>query len=380
MSERRKILIAFAVPALVALALLGVVLWLVLSGGDEQQVALPITPTPVLEASATPTATATSTGTSTPEASATPVRPAPALPSATPEILQPLAAPTAPVEEALPTPTARVEEPLPEIIPPVEGPQPTPLPTPVQTDTPIPTPSPAVLDAAILATITPEGWPADSASQFDVQVANVGPEAKPGGDFSVNCRIFVVDYKTNTDSSEYVEKVDQLSGGAYEVVTLSLPFAFDFQSYAYSIDCHMEPVGGPRGFVDPNPTNDSGTWYEPLFTDLAVTAIYANTLPKGEIFLNVTNNGPNSLNSVTLGTACWGSRTEYATGAKEEIQMNIQWNTVSLSQGETKSFLGGITVDTSKYWYLIACRARSLDVADPHPSNDTINEYIPPPP
>jgi hypothetical protein len=114
--------------------------------------------------------------------------------------------------------------------------------------------------------------------------------------------------------------------------------------------------------------------------DLAVTDLYPDNMPKGKVWVRITNNGPDSLTNASINLACTAIKTNYVTGAKtkdaEDYPVQI---TLSLKPGETQAFSTQVLIDATAGWYDFSCRVSS-SISDPKPANNSYSEKFPPPP
>ncbi len=145
-----------------------------------------------------------------------------------------------------------------------------------------------------------------------------------------------------------------------------------------------EPVPADNQIAPPAPADNQpappaggGSW-NVLTADLAVTDLYPDNWPKGEIFVRVTDNGPGSPHNVAVGLSCTVQRHPYdgsppsATGANGQI-------TVYLDPGQTQIFDTGIYLDGTTSWFVVTCSTQ-VGFKDPNPSNDSYSETFPAPP
>ncbi len=138
----------------------------------------------------------------------------------------------------------------------------------------------------------------------------------------------------------------------------------------------VEPVQEPPKPADNEaaPPAGGGSW-DVLTADLAVTDLYPDNWPKGEIFVRVTDNGPGSPHNVAVGLSCTVERNPYdfsppsATGANGQI-------TVDLDPGQTQIFDTGIYLDGTTSWFVVTCSTQ-VGFKDPNPSNDSYSESFP---
>lgn len=112
-----------------------------------------------------------------------------------------------------------------------------------------------------------------------------------------------------------------------------------------------------------------------LVADLAVTDIFPDNLPQGEVYARITNNGPDSLTSVDVQLGCSAVSTD--TMLRETvIAIAPRFITVSLNPGETEEFDTKISVDNSCAKYEVTCEVKASS-NDPNAANDSYSEEIP---
>jgi hypothetical protein len=114
--------------------------------------------------------------------------------------------------------------------------------------------------------------------------------------------------------------------------------------------------------------------------DLAVTDLYPDKLPKGSVWVRVTNNGPATLKNTPIEMKCNAAGNPLGN-TKPWSHVEAPWlQTISLSPGQTATFKTRMTVDTSKYAYNIACvvspPSKGATFADPNGSNNKYSEAI----
>jgi hypothetical protein len=128
---------------------------------------------------------------------------------------------------------------------------------------------------------------------------------------------------------------------------------------------------------EPAPPPGGGSW-NVLTADLAVTDLYPDNWPQGEIFVRVTDNGPGSPHNVPVGLSCTVQKNPY-TGAPPSASGANGQITVDLDPGQTQIFDTGIYLDGTTSWFVVTCTTQ-VGFKDPNPSNDSYSESFPPPP
>jgi hypothetical protein len=111
-------------------------------------------------------------------------------------------------------------------------------------------------------------------------------------------------------------------------------------------------------------------------TDLAVTDIFPENLPFGDLKLRITNHGPTPLTTYPAEIIChahgvsWGG-PEHGQEDRESHQQII----LSLGPGDTDEFEAGITIDANLYQYEVVCEVWA-DI-DPEHHNNVYMEMVP---
>ncbi len=129
-----------------------------------------------------------------------------------------------------------------------------------------------------------------------------------------------------------------------------------------------------ESFTDPDPSTNKRSRILTAQADLAVTDIFPQSLPTGEVYTRITNNGPDSLVNAPLHFSC--SYTATNTMGQTSTKVNpLNTTTVSLKPGETKEFDAQIWVDTLCAMYEVKCEVEVY--YDSKPDDDTYEETIP---
>jgi len=145
----------------------------------------------------------------------------------------------------------------------------------------------------------------------------------------------------------------------------------------YSISCEIT-----SSLLDPNPGNN--LYLESIFplnqaqliqADLAVTDIFPDNLPQGDVYCRITNHGPDALQNASVQLVTLVTYHAIPPNPSLTATSPITSITVTLQPGETGVFSTGITVDTTKYWFEITCQI-ALPLLDPDSSNDSYAEQI----
>jgi hypothetical protein len=136
----------------------------------------------------------------------------------------------------------------------------------------------------------------------------------------------------------------------------------------------VKVTGGGSSSPTPTPTV---ILVQPISVDLAVTDLFADKQVQGKVFTRITNHGPDSVTNINVQLFCSADVTDSSN--KTFVVVQPSQVTVSLNPGQTKEFNTGITVDTTKYWYLVKCEISTpgLLLGDPKPGNNSYTEKIP---
>jgi hypothetical protein len=119
----------------------------------------------------------------------------------------------------------------------------------------------------------------------------------------------------------------------------------------------------------------------PSGVDLAITDLYSQNLPKGDVYARITNHGPGALSNVMVDLSCTVDRTDYATGFKSSVAKSYPATaTLDLKAGETKAITTKIMVDTTGHWYEFVCTVSAQGTSDPKAGNNSYTETFPPKP
>jgi hypothetical protein len=125
---------------------------------------------------------------------------------------------------------------------------------------------------------------------------------------------------------------------------------------------------------DPNLANNRLSRVFPT-SDLAITDIFPQSLPHGESYVRITNNGPDSLTDAEVSLACSALVTD-TVGAQTVLASGAFPITVSLNPGQTKEFITLILVNNDCAEYDMKCDIKA-SFNDPNTANDSYSEVIP---
>jgi hypothetical protein len=111
--------------------------------------------------------------------------------------------------------------------------------------------------------------------------------------------------------------------------------------------------------------------------DLAVTDLFPDNLPQGEVYVRIANNGPGSLAGRRVWLSCSAVRTETIENTHDTIEIEPRWVTLNLTSGQTAAFDTTLAINTYGYSYRVTCSISPEDFVDPNSDNDTYVEDIP---
>ena len=127
-------------------------------------------------------------------------------------------------------------------------------------------------------------------------------------------------------------------------------------------------------------------------TDLAVTDLFADNMPRGKIYARLTNRGPiDIINSkVTLDCKAVLKPKSGSSSGWDDFIIKQSFPMVTLAHNETKTFYTGIENQSDLYSYLMTCIAtptdgsfisnycnKSVHAGELQPGNNTYSEDIP---
>ncbi len=126
------------------------------------------------------------------------------------------------------------------------------------------------------------------------------------------------------------------------------------------------------------PPSGGGSWGQTQ-VDLAVTDLYTDNWPLGEIYIRVTNNGPGSVTNTANNLIQFAIIVHPYSGAPQIVQGPSTTITISLVPGETKAYRTYTSLDGVNNWYEVSAEIVPV-TADPNPGNNQYSETFPPPP
>jgi hypothetical protein len=108
--------------------------------------------------------------------------------------------------------------------------------------------------------------------------------------------------------------------------------------------------------------------------DIMPTDIYPGNQPYGQLWVRITNNGPDDLNSHPVEISIGGIRVDRTTGKKDRYGGNVNVK-VSVAKGQTVAVATGVSIDNKVFWYETAQTTLSVtDWNDPNPGNNSYDE------
>jgi len=111
-------------------------------------------------------------------------------------------------------------------------------------------------------------------------------------------------------------------------------------------------------------------------TDLAVTDIFPENLPFGDLKVRITNHGPTPLTTYPAEVICHAHGVSWGGPAHgEEDRNSHQQIILSLGPGDTDEFEAGITIDANLYQYEVVCEVWT-DIDSQH-HNNVYMEMVP---
>ena len=222
--------------------------------------------------------------------------------------------------------------------------------------------------------------------KLHLRITNHGPDTLTGVPVTVWCGGQATDIASGAKIS-----IPSSFQGTFNITiapgqTHEFPTQIDLDLNKFTYDLSCEVVGDSTVFTDSNPGNNTYTEHiealaqaQIISADLAVTDLFAQSLPSGDIYCRITNNGPHAIQNALVGLQTTAIIHTYNLGDPTTSVASYGIATVTLQPGQTSEFLTGIGVtDSTKYWYEFTCQVSWA--SDPDHSNDSYSETIPPPP
>jgi hypothetical protein len=131
----------------------------------------------------------------------------------------------------------------------------------------------------------------------------------------------------------------------------------------------LAPGGGP-----PQPPPP------PSGADITPTDLYVDNQPHGDLWVRITNNGPDTLTNkkVDIALSCAKSTLTVPPHVIQCGTLDMTGNTLNLAPGQTQTIHLGTQVDTSHYRYDFTVTVTPVDFTDPNSSNNTYKESVEP--
>jgi hypothetical protein len=240
-----------------------------------------------------------------------------------------------------------------------------------------------------IASVTPTAPTADLAvtdlfpehspiGKLHLRITNNGPDTLNAVPVTIYCGGVATDIASGAKTS-----VPAASQGTFNITiapgqTHEFPTQIDMDLDQFAYDLSCEVVASYDVLTDPAPGNNVYSEHIELLpqvqisrADLAVTDIFPQSLPQGEVYCRITNNGPDALQNATVQLVTlvlYHPLDMTATSPINSISVTLQ-------PGETGVFDTGVTVDTTTHWYEITCQI-TLPLIDADSSNDSYSEQI----
>lgn len=223
--------------------------------------------------------------------------------------------------------------------------------------------------------------------KLHLHITNNGPDTLQAVPVTVYCGGVATNIASGATTS-----IPSASQGTFDITiapgqTHEFPTQIDLDLNTFKYDLSCEVRAASDAFTDPAPGNNLYSEHIEVLpqahliqADLAVTDIFPDNLPQGNVYFRITNHGPDALQNASIGLSFGMIRHTYTLGDPPLIMG--AWGgtaTATLQPGETGVYAIGLDVDTSKYWYEFTCEV-TLPLLDPVSSNNSYSETIPPPP
>jgi hypothetical protein len=204
-----------------------------------------------------------------------------------------------------------------------------------------------------------------------VQLKNNGPDSLVNVNVDVWCStVDVKRYDGSPASGQEVTSPIPVSLSSGQTADFQTGLSIDISQAAYVVSCEVKPA-----FIDPDPTNNYSGLIFSLDADLAVTDIVAPNLPPySNLYVHITNNGPDSLvNTAVLMSCSVNERPYYGMPSGYEVSGPL---TATLSPGQTGEFATGISVNTEQARYDVTCTVDN-PLYDHNAANNEHSETFP---
>jgi hypothetical protein len=218
--------------------------------------------------------------------------------------------------------------------------------------------------------------------KLHLHITNHGPDTLNAVPVTVYCGGVATDIASGATTS-----IPAASQGTFNITiapgqTHEFPTQIDLDLNQFAYDLSCEVVASSDVLTDPVPGNNVYSEHIELVpqvqiaqADLAVTDIFPQSLPQGEVYCRITNNGPDALQNALVGLQTVAIIHTYNPGDPTRSAASYGVITVTLQPGQTSEFPTGIGVtDTTKYWYEFTSQVSWS--SDPDSSNDSYSEQI----
>jgi len=222
--------------------------------------------------------------------------------------------------------------------------------------------------------------------KLHLRITNNGPDALQAVPVTVYCGGIATNLTSGATTS-----IPSASQGTFDITiapgqTHEFPTQIDLDLNTFRYDLSCEVSAASDAFTDPAPFNNVYSEHIEVLpqahliqTDLAVTDIFPDNLPQGDVYCRITNHGPDALQNAAFYLNICQTLHTYTLGDPTITISSSHLITATLQPGETGEFYTIYNVDTSKYWYEFTCEV-NLPLLDPVSSNNSYSETIPPPP
>ena len=226
------------------------------------------------------------------------------------------------------------------------------------------------------------------------RITNHGPEALSNAQVELKCGGLGVDANGKTGWSHTESpKSKTITLNPGQTVDIETDLAVDTNQYSYDLWCSV----APKSFNDPNQNNNKysekipaqggpqpavppgGSSWGATKADLAVTDIFPQNQPKGAVLFRVTNHGPQAVSTIDVDTTCTANIHGWQQGDPTTVETKTFKTKIGLNPGQTGEYYTGIDIDTQQHWYDFTCTIKP-PFNDTNTSNNSYQEYIPPPP
>jgi len=230
------------------------------------------------------------------------------------------------------------------------------------------------------ATLHVEGGPEPEGQGVEVINLMVEPDViPPGGCALLHWEVVPPEWPVLLNGQEvpHVWEQEVCPGGTttYELL-VEAPGEPQVRTVILHVEGEPEPGQPPTPSAGPTPTSPPSGPPSPQTVDLAVTDLYPDNLPKGKVYVRITNNGPASLTNASVELKCGGQGTPLGGQPPWSHVESPTILTISLNPGQTNAFQTNVAVDTTQYSYDVWCAVSPKTLSDPNASNNKYSEAI----